>query len=211
MLAIAGGKGGSGKTTTAYWLGRALARMGPTLVVDTDVDAPDLHALAGAEPADATLAALGTDHEQSLDLAVTPAPAAPRVGLIDAPPPGTPVTRALERVAEIDSPVVLDTPAGAGPDVVDPLRAAGRCLLVTTATERSVRDTIKTAATARAVGTEPLGVVVTRADDAPAGIERALSAAVLGTVPRVDCPRSDDRVGRCYREVASHVAAIVEQ
>lgn len=45
MLAITGGKGGTGTTTTALGLGVALD--GPTLVVDGDWAVPDLHRLAG--------------------------------------------------------------------------------------------------------------------------------------------------------------------
>ncbi|MFB6218937.1 MAG: AAA family ATPase, partial [Halobacteriaceae archaeon] len=53
MLAVCGGKGGVGRTTTAVGLGAALAgHHRATLVVDADADMPDLHALAGtpAEP-----------------------------------------------------------------------------------------------------------------------------------------------------------------
>ncbi|MCO8268775.1 CDP-4-keto-6-deoxy-D-glucose-3-dehydrase, partial [Haloferax sp. AB510] len=47
MLAIAGGKGGSGKTTTT--LGLASALDGPVLAVDADRDMPNLHAMAGVK------------------------------------------------------------------------------------------------------------------------------------------------------------------
>jgi len=51
MLAIAGGKGGSGKTTTALGLGRALADSDfDPVVVDADVDMPDVHVLTGVDP-----------------------------------------------------------------------------------------------------------------------------------------------------------------
>lgn len=48
MLAVAGGKGGSGKTTTALGLAGAFAqRRRRPLVVDCDLDAPNLHLRAG--------------------------------------------------------------------------------------------------------------------------------------------------------------------
>ncbi|RDZ49114.1 CDP-4-dehydro-6-deoxy-D-gulose 4-reductase, partial [Haloferax sp. Atlit-10N] len=44
MLAIAGGKGGCGKTTIALGVGQALGTpTRPALVVDTDRDMPNLH------------------------------------------------------------------------------------------------------------------------------------------------------------------------
>lgn len=51
MLAIAGGKGGSGKTTTTACLARGLAGEGPPpIAVDGDCDMPDLHLVAGTCP-----------------------------------------------------------------------------------------------------------------------------------------------------------------
>ncbi|MUV61849.1 AAA family ATPase, partial [Halobacterium sp. CBA1126] len=48
MLAVAGGKGGSGKTTTALGLAGALVeRRRRPLVVECDLDAPNLHLRAG--------------------------------------------------------------------------------------------------------------------------------------------------------------------
>ncbi len=54
MIAIAGGKGGSGKTTTTVGLARALSRRGaPAVAADADWDLPNLSRLATetAEPA----------------------------------------------------------------------------------------------------------------------------------------------------------------
>ncbi|POG57234.1 nucleotide-binding protein, partial [Haloferax marisrubri] len=78
MLAIAGGKGGSGKTTTT--LGLASALDGPVLAVDADRDMPNLHAMAGVErPGDA--AADGPAGEPS----VRAHPTDPTVSVLPAP------------------------------------------------------------------------------------------------------------------------------
>src|SRR6056297_786250 len=48
MLAVAGGKGGAGKTTTTLGLAAALGRQRRRVVaVDADREMPDLHAMAG--------------------------------------------------------------------------------------------------------------------------------------------------------------------
>src|SRR6056297_764198 len=48
MLAVAGGKGGAGKTTTTLGLAAALGRQRRgVLAVDADREMPDLHAMAG--------------------------------------------------------------------------------------------------------------------------------------------------------------------
>ena len=47
MIAVTGGKGGSGKTTTTVGLARALARRGASVVAaDADWDLPNLTAVA---------------------------------------------------------------------------------------------------------------------------------------------------------------------
>ncbi|MDZ5813368.1 P-loop NTPase, partial [Halorubrum sp. AD140] len=47
MIAVAGGKGGSGKTTTTLGLARALSRRGaPVVAADADWDLPNLARLA---------------------------------------------------------------------------------------------------------------------------------------------------------------------
>ncbi|MFB6161566.1 MAG: CDP-4-keto-6-deoxy-D-glucose-3-dehydrase, partial [Haloferacaceae archaeon] len=110
MLAIAGGKGGAGKTTTA--LGLAAALDGPTLVADADLDMPDLHLLAGVDR-DPTLAAVGDGREPTAlaqprpgtdDVSVLPAPRADEEAA---------VAPALDRLARCPPTTLLDCPGGA--------------------------------------------------------------------------------------------------
>ncbi|MFC6735902.1 MinD/ParA family protein, partial [Halolamina salina] len=132
MLAIAGGKGGVGKTTTA--LGLAAALPGRPLVVDADCDMPNLHALAGV-PADD-----GPHDCSAHDCRVLPASG-------DEAPP---VDQRLERLhsRETDGHTLVDTPAGAGIDAATPLRIADGVVLVSTACAPALRDAAKTASMA---------------------------------------------------------------
>lgn len=173
MLAIAGGKGGCGKTTTALGLAAALARDGasPT-VVDADLDSPDVHLLADATPPSQVASEDATDDqppESPLLGSTTPEAAALESGVI----PGVSVVpaeviddgcvqTALERFAAVDGPVLVDCPAGASRDAIAPLRASDEVLLATTLSPPSLRDAAKTAAMADRLDADLLGVVLTR-------------------------------------------------
>jgi septum site-determining protein MinD len=195
MLAIAGGKGGSGKTTTTLGLARAID--GPTLAVDADCDLPNLHALAGV-PRDPPADDCGhPDPTAPSETCVVPAPRDAPEGLGDR----------LRRLRE-DEPrlVLVDCPAGAGPDATVPLRIADRVLLVSTACVAGLRDAAKTAAMARAVGTSVVGAVVTQARLAPPGVDDLLGCPVVTTVPDAPKPLDDNGVKRAYRRLARAVA-----
>jgi septum site-determining protein MinD len=152
-VAVAGGKGGCGKTTAALGLAAALAARGRRPVaVDADVDLPDLHVRAGVslEPglpavrrSRVTAIARSGDRFPAVD--VVPAGA----GAGDLGP-------ALTRVASMDRPVVIDCPAGAGPDAATPLRTADAAVVVCSATPPSRRDASKTARMARSLDAPPV-------------------------------------------------------
>lgn len=92
---------------------------------------------------------------------------------------------ALSQVAATDRPVVIDCPAGAGPDAATPLRVADAAVLVCSATRHSRRDARKTARMARALGAPPV-----------AGVERERGTAAVATaseVPIVRVPTVDRR------------------
>ncbi|MFB6141837.1 MAG: MinD/ParA family protein [Halorientalis sp.] len=209
MLAIAGGKGGCGKTTTTLLLAATLAdRGGGPLAVDADASMPDLHLLAGA-PAAPGLGAVrsgqspaGVAHrsERFPGTAVLPSGDVPAADVGDA----------LRRLEGQPEQVLLDCPAGSGPGAVRPLRVADRTLLVTTTSADSLRAASKTASMARAVGASPVGaVVVTRrpgGDDRRPDADRVaarLDCPVLGAVPRAEvAPVTAEEVRAAYARVA---------
>ncbi|MFB6095780.1 MAG: CDP-4-keto-6-deoxy-D-glucose-3-dehydrase [Haloferacaceae archaeon] len=197
MLAIASGKGGCGKTTTT--LGLATTLPGPALAVDLDRDAPNLLAMAGVET---------TAGDRSLTPgpepgAARPHPTADGVTLVPAP------TRddrpaLLERLGGRAEAVLLDCPAGAGPDAAAPLRAATGVLLVSTLCLPALRDAAKTAAMARQLDTPVVGAVLARTRQSPPAVERLLGCPVLGTVPEGRPPVLESRVVRdAYERIVS--------
>jgi len=199
MLAIAGGKGGAGKTTTTACLARALAEADRApIAVDGDVDMPDLHVLTGT-PGDPGLAEYA--RAASLGAATHSAVELPGVDVL---PAGDGDVAALETTLStldsVDRPVLVDTPAGASPVVAATLRAASGVLLVSTPTRESLEDAAKTAAMARTLGTPLYGTVLTKSDGSvePSDL---LGCETLTHVPDVPSPLTDDSALCRYTEV----------
>lgn len=236
MLAVAGGKGGSGKTTTTVGLARALVRRGASVVAaDADWDLPNLTA-AASETADRTAASaretagaptavvgamrstspLGRSAPSVADV-LTAGETVPisrsTPTFLDAPDPGTdldPSTtfETLETLVSPLSPLLVDCPAGVSPDAAAPLRAADGCVLVTPLRKAALYDTAKTAAFARRLECPPVGTVVVRAESVPAAVESLLGCPVLGVVPsRPPTPLSTRSVRSAYDVVARRLCA----
>ncbi|WP_280586284.1 P-loop NTPase [Halorubrum sp. Boch-26] len=219
MIAVAGGKGGSGKTTTTLGLARALSRRGaPAVAADADWDLPNLARLAsetvesnrtGSGSTDERAAMTVVDAVRDRDTAST-GRSAPAV-LAAPDDPGTvdpgPTFEALRSALPDDAPTLLDCPAGASPDAAAPLHAADRSLIVTPLRRSALRDAAKTAAMARRLDCPPLGVVAVRASSVPDPVADLLGCPVVGRVPsRPPAPLSDPAVRSAYDDLARRLA-----
>lgn len=206
MLAVAGGKGGCGKTTTTLGLALAAGRSGRSVMaVDGDVDVPDLHRVAGvAGPADRRPVAPHRRRADELhDVQPRSVPGATGVSVLPARPgmePGALRDRLREVPAEYDL-ILVDCPAGGGRDAAIPLRAADLAVLVSTDCEPSLRDAAKTAAMAGALGTPIAGAVLTRTGRVREGVPRLLGTTTIEAVPPARAPLQDRAVSGRFRRL----------
>jgi len=140
IIAVAGGKGGVGKSTIALNLAAALARLGHRVtLIDADLGAANLHTMLGVVNPTSGLGDFLDHRVETLDALKTPVllptltlvagtsrPGAANLGKLDK-------LRMLSAIARLDADcVVLDVGAGASFNVVDFVAAADHKLLVLT-------------------------------------------------------------------------------
>jgi len=209
MLAIAGGKGGCGKTTTALGLAGALARDGECpLVVEADCDMPNLHTMAETDRSPGVGAVADGD---SIAVATHRSPVVPGVDVLPAGGASGPIRgTALRRLARARQRVILDCPAGATDWAAAPLRHADGVVVVSTGERASLADAAKTARMAETLDARVLGSVLTCVDDPPSAMTGAVAPElepVLATVPEISGDVLSDRVGRTsYDRLAAALA-----
>ncbi|QSG02096.1 nucleotide-binding protein [Natranaeroarchaeum sulfidigenes] len=207
MIAIAGGKGGCGKTTTTVAIARAIVAGSdsPVIGVEGDWDMPDLRSLAQTAPL-RSLPVRSIRVEELRDRC-----AGPGVTILEAPETATPQGRQqiFERVEEFcgghPAQTVIDCPAGAGRDAAVPIEVASGILLVSTAEPASLRDTAKTAAMAEQLGSPVIGAVITGADTVPEGAERLLGTSRIIPIPDTRRPLRSPEVRRTYEHVVGQL------
>ena len=198
IVAVAGGKGGVGKTTVAYNLGAAL----DAVVVDADLGmadlprgrGPDLHdVLAGrAAPTEAVR------HGRVSLLPCGRSLAGARAADVRE------LAGALRTVASRAGDVIVDCPAGLRADVGVPLAVADACVLVASPRRFALADVVRTRELARELDAGLVGVVLNRTtgdDDPPVDALRRTLGAPVSAVP------ADPRVGRSVDDERPVVSA----
>lgn len=202
-VAVAGGKGGCGKTTAVLGLAAALVERGRhPLAVDADVAVPDLHIRASVDREPGLPAVRAGAHPAAV---TQESDTCPGVSVLAAGAAANGVEATLDRVAALDRPTVLDCPAGAGPDAAAPLRVADAAVVVSTTTRAGRADAAKTARMARALRAEPRAL-----------LERPVEGGSVTTrpqpihaIPTVELPAVERRplrsgaVSEAFRRLAS--------
>jgi septum site-determining protein MinD len=189
ILAVAGGKGGVGKSTVAYNLAATLS----AVVVDGDLGMANLP--AGRGPTLHDVLAGRANPQETI-----------RTGPVDVLPCGRSLAGA--RAAEVNQlgdalapverehgTVVVDCPAGMRADVGVPLALADAVVLVAAPEPFALADTLRTRELARELDAGVAAVAINRVvDDVPTATVRSALGAPVETVP------ADPRVGRSVVE-----------
>ncbi|RMH61630.1 MAG: MinD/ParA family protein [Zetaproteobacteria bacterium] len=148
IWAVAGGKGGVGKSITAASLGLALAREGKRVaLIDLDLGGANLHTCLGLPPS-ATLFDFLNQHESDINAFVT-ATRMPRIGLISSATQSLDIVslkhfqkqRILRNLKHIAADyVILDLGAGCDLNTLDFFLAAERGIIVVTPDPTSIEN-----------------------------------------------------------------------
>lgn len=198
IVAVAGGKGGVGKSTLAYNLGAEL----DAVVVDADIGMADLPA------------GRGPDLHDVLAGRADPLEAVDRSGPVGLLPCGRSLAgaraadprrlcEAVQAVVEAYGTVVVDCPAGMAADAGLTLLVSDLYVLVTTLAETAIADALRTKALARELDAGLRAVALNKAGpSAPVErIERVLGAPVT-RIPESAAVARAQRHGLPVGEVA---------
>jgi MinD superfamily P-loop ATPase len=200
MIAVVGAKGGCGKTVTTLGIAEAFARAGiPSLAIDADRQLPDLHTLGGVDR-EPTLAELSADQESSR--LAQRNPRQDSSGIITACE-DCDLKAKLQYIEHDSTQVIVDCPPGAGPDVIEPVSATDRVVVVTTDTQTSIESCHTSITIAKRLGVPVAGVILNRCTTPPDSLAATLDAPVLAAVPERGSPLTDTAVCDAYDVAAA--------
>ncbi|MFC7073223.1 MinD/ParA family protein [Halovenus rubra] len=203
MLAIAGGKGGCGKTTTTLGLAAALTRRGfDPLVIDGDCDMPDVHHRLGLPRRNGV--DLLADGARIQNTAVyseqIPGVAFVTGGRRDS------LDTALRRTGSWNGPVLVDCSAGSNRDSLRPLRYADQAIVVSTETPQCLEDAALTRTIAARLSTPPAGTLIRESPtEQRGGANNTMTGRwnILGHLPYVEKPLENPKSRACFERVAT--------
>lgn len=205
VIAIAGAKGGCGKTVTTLGLSEAFARAGTqSIAVDTNKQLPDLHRRASVDRTP-TLDELarGVDLTEVLqrnarqeDAYVLPSPET----TVDFD--GLKPALDRDRVA-----VLLDCPPGIGPDAVGPISISDRVVVVTTTQPDSLAAAKQTIDLCRRLEVPVAGVLVNKCESVSGEVAAEFEVPIVATVPERSSPLTDLDVQQAYDTAVTQLTA----
>lgn len=194
IIAVASGKGGTGKTATVANLGIALADFKKkVIIVDVDLDMANLGLVLGMEGRPITIQDVlnGEAHIQDAIYEIqggakfVPAGISPAQFKRVDPEKLTKVIQDLSAFADI---VLLDCPAGVGRDTIACLSASKETLLVLMPEPMSATDAYKTKIVAERMGSDVIGAIINMVRGVKGELKEdevssLLGCPILGKIP----------------------------